>query len=517
MSIISFKRDDVRSGPRLRTPSPPRDAYEPLTPPPQVPGTKRAGFLERHPSNRYELPAVTPSFYGETTSRVNNVQQTLSQKHQIPGAIQPRAPTSPTRPPPNSTSSSLASPVFNSTTLNPPRQRHREENSESQPLPDERPNKRARSELLRSPEYPPQASRPSTSHIPSYQWLYGEQVVTEHSMNINEEIHPPIPERKRHPSEVDLEIAQSLLSLFSSTPRLASRQLPSLLSPSTGVGPDAAQDVHSLLSPNGVGLPVPLTVQTHTPPEDPYALSAQAEPQESLQGDKSKSSTIMQASSKKKSTHRRSSASTPGRKASVGKSAVEKDTLGGPQHIPEQLHSPQSLGLEPYADRSPKNTEKRASEADIMAEAKAEVATKPRRLSTSNLAATSDFLASVSSSQNRAVSVPTDTGMTIGEPAAEATAVASTREGQVDEPSDPVTVCAGCNFASTWSGESSHWISCDGCGHWFHFACAGFKNEREVRSVDKFFCRTCRPVHGPTTCKSGPIFMTVAYVTNSIY
>ncbi|KZF24406.1 Clavaminate synthase-like protein, partial [Xylona heveae TC161] len=64
-------------------------------------------------------------------------------------------------------------------------------------------------------------------------------------------------------------------------------------------------------------------------------------------------------------------------------------------------------------------------------------------------------------------------------------------------------VCAGCNFSrNTLDGDTNDatsWISCDGCKRWFHFACAGFKNEREVRSVDKFNCRECRPTCGPTT------------------
>ncbi|KAL8794700.1 MAG: hypothetical protein Q9195_002775 [Heterodermia aff. obscurata] len=65
-------------------------------------------------------------------------------------------------------------------------------------------------------------------------------------------------------------------------------------------------------------------------------------------------------------------------------------------------------------------------------------------------------------------------------------------------------MCAACNFTrSTVDGEtdnnSTSWISCDACKSWFHFACAGFKNEREVRGVDKFRCRKCKPIHGSTT------------------
>ena len=74
------------------------------------------------------------------------------------------------------------------------------------------------------------------------------------------------------------------------------------------------------------------------------------------------------------------------------------------------------------------------------------------------------------------------------------------------QPSSAMTtaVCAACNFARNSvaiekDDNSTSWISCDACKDWFHFACAGFKNEREVRSVDKFRCRKCKPVHGATT------------------
>ena len=65
-------------------------------------------------------------------------------------------------------------------------------------------------------------------------------------------------------------------------------------------------------------------------------------------------------------------------------------------------------------------------------------------------------------------------------------------------------VCAACNFSrSTADGEidssSTSWICCDACKAWFHFACAGFKTEREVRAVDKYRCRKCKPSHGATT------------------
>ncbi|KAL4806474.1 JmjC domain-containing histone demethylation protein 1 [Aspergillus unguis] len=63
--------------------------------------------------------------------------------------------------------------------------------------------------------------------------------------------------------------------------------------------------------------------------------------------------------------------------------------------------------------------------------------------------------------------------------------------------------CATCNLVripieNEDQGDVT-WISCDGCKRWFHIVCAGFKNDREVRTVDKFICKSCRPIHGQTT------------------
>jgi len=73
----------------------------------------------------------------------------------------------------------------------------------------------------------------------------------------------------------------------------------------------------------------------------------------------------------------------------------------------------------------------------------------------------------------------------------------------LQEPTSATAVCATCKFTRSkgieTENDSTSWIGCDACKSWFHFACAGFKNEREVRSVDKFRCRRCKPIHGSTT------------------
>ena len=66
------------------------------------------------------------------------------------------------------------------------------------------------------------------------------------------------------------------------------------------------------------------------------------------------------------------------------------------------------------------------------------------------------------------------------------------------------SVCASCNFSRNnltidTENNATSWICCDACKDWYHFACAGFKNEREVRGVDKYRCKACKPKHGATT------------------
>ena len=76
-----------------------------------------------------------------------------------------------------------------------------------------------------------------------------------------------------------------------------------------------------------------------------------------------------------------------------------------------------------------------------------------------------------------------------------------------DLPSHPTmaaAACAKCHFVRNSDGvepetDSTSWISCDACKSWFHFACAGFKSVREVRGVDKYRCKSCKPIHGSTT------------------
>ena len=94
-------------------------------------------------------------------------------------------------------------------------------------------------------------------------------------------------------------------------------------------------------------------------------------------------------------------------------------------------------------------------------------------------------------------------GMATRAPASTSSAI-NVGESILSQKAIPGSICAACKFSRNSSSMDSEynatsWISCDACKSWFHFACAGFRNEREVRSVDKFRCKACKPMHGATT------------------
>ncbi|ERF72837.1 hypothetical protein EPUS_04272 [Endocarpon pusillum Z07020] len=101
------------------------------------------------------------------------------------------------------------------------------------------------------------------------------------------------------------------------------------------------------------------------------------------------------------------------------------------------------------------------------------------------------------------------------EPKASATLVeqlaASAAEASVIEEKKPRRIqpttqapCGKCNSLQAITGNEDHdgqisWIGCNGCQRWFHIICAGFKDSRETRTVDKYICADCEPVKGQTT------------------
>lgn len=76
-------------------------------------------------------------------------------------------------------------------------------------------------------------------------------------------------------------------------------------------------------------------------------------------------------------------------------------------------------------------------------------------------------------------------------------------ESGMDTDTSSQAHCAFCKLsrAPLAGGDDAEvtWVNCDGCNRWFHIVCAGFKDDHEIRTVDKFICLECRPTHGPTT------------------
>lgn len=70
------------------------------------------------------------------------------------------------------------------------------------------------------------------------------------------------------------------------------------------------------------------------------------------------------------------------------------------------------------------------------------------------------------------------------------------------KPEVQAEVCAHCKQLQRDTDEDQTtmlWISCNACERWYHSICAGFRDKREARSVDKFVCKDCEPEHGTTT------------------
>lgn len=98
--------------------------------------------------------------------------------------------------------------------------------------------------------------------------------------------------------------------------------------------------------------------------------------------------------------------------------------------------------------------------------------------------------------------LPVDFGDGIPQPDSEQNRAPPKKQRRV-KPEVQAEVCAACQRLqlSTVDEEGTvmFWISCDACNRWFHAECAGFKTKADARSVDKYVCKDCEPVHGKTT------------------
>lgn len=548
MSYHSFKPQFTTSSHvRFRTPSPPRDAIEPLTP--LAAHTRSVDYettklRERRGSHYTPQKEWGPNYTlgGDETESEDDTRDvhTGAAQHSYESAARPH--TQPIASPIDKLASVA---LGTSPTFSPRSQQYRSHAHQPQSAPsywahsdpqyqyppaahpqygiEERPTKRARSEVLASPQQFQSFSRPVTSYHPSGGW----------SFNVNEPAHsgyqaaPYQPSGNGHGS--DYQDAELLLFFKSGAADQAATSSGSHGQPgawangwsATKIEPPAnaaqgvsevpgqdqtaatweaqgyqAQQQPQLLDTHSWNVgrevtgvqddpPAGTVIQTHTPPDDTSHSAPDADAPYSIE-------------QPKKSYRGWPRGKPRGPRAKTGtkktsKSAKTKDgsSASASTDAPEQLRSPQSL-LEDIPEGA--STKERPQN-----EPTAEKAPEERRHSLPQLPSQHDQSRTSFSGPVRSLSVPPDIAMIV-----RPTPHASNSQPEEPSATKESTICAVCHFSpNTLSGEESRtWMQCDGCKRWFHFACAGFK-ERVVRTVDKFFCKDCKPKHGSTTCTCG--------------
>lgn len=405
---------------------------------------------------------------------------------------------------------------------------HQAYGDRSIPLYEERPSKRARSEFFPSTQaVQQQYSRPATSHVPHCSYNVEQMVDNGTRMyqdNQPSALHPDESSSKRlSDAQLLLDFHRAVSSSHSvqtqhlsvkrhsiSHPQSHQAQAARFVEPTSPyvaasysqVGPldlrypPADNDNHSHTRPlpaaSSEHTRVVLTVQTHTPPEETLGTILSRVEVEGEDGEEKKPKKH-QGWPKGKPRGPRTTPAMSKRKKSTPKpkSAPSIST----STVPGQLHSPQSLPAE-GSDISRPLATNTSSTYDLIPR---EAASQPRRRSFSHTTSLAPHSGGVHPSVSRARSVPVQSNPTATLSTVESSAAAEHRE----DPLSQTTICAGCHSSDslTLIGDGEQWISCDGCKGWFHFVCAGFRSEREVREIDKFYCDGCQPKFGNTTSR----------------
>ncbi|KAF1979480.1 hypothetical protein BU23DRAFT_522751 [Bimuria novae-zelandiae CBS 107.79] len=541
MRVSTFKPQPGQAPTRSATP--PRPVWEPLSPilrPQQAPLANPAGSTDdRSPSGNDAASAsqrIQPQNAGFSARLQRESAAAATYGQSLPSAPLPPlgAPYSPALCPPiealaDAAMSSLhASPTFGeparrplqlpaspSTFVHSPGHRapkHAYAVDGSYPYT-ERPAKRARSDYFSSPQYGQQHHpRPATSHIPG--WSYNVEQMVDNGHRMYHDTARPVQYHHDESSMKRLSDAQLLMDFAtaasSSTPRRDSTTKRWSFSHQEASSPYSRQQHGqvsnpyigaSLLPPHHNHVPTPeyknasvpppatsetvldeVSTQTETPPED-FAgteefptLSSAVIPPDS----KSKKA---QGWPKGKPRGNRNGVSAAKRKRSTPKPKPLSSTVPEP---PKQLHSPQSLPAEQHDV-----VDNEATTGPPPFQPPQDASPKARRHSFAN---TSPTTVPPHSSQglSRALSAPLDTA---------APTAPSFIPPLPKSTIEPETICATCSSSNSeiTIGDGEQWIRCDGCKEWHHYVCAGFQSEREVRDVDKFYCRQCQPKFGETT------------------
>ncbi|KAH7115155.1 hypothetical protein B0J11DRAFT_584460 [Dendryphion nanum] len=433
---------------------------------------------------------------------------------------------------------------------------------------EERPSKRARSEFLPSPQNDrtgQQHSRPATSHIP--QWSYNVEHMVDNGLRMYHDNHAASSATDDNNSK-RLSDAQLLLDFavsvsHSTLPRtetsrrwsVSHQQQVYVFPPmenaeaarprlgtaySEAMLPEQQQQHHPHypaplpfpLPTDRVSMPVPdqflvvaaeptpvaPAIQTRTPPEESLSAST-LHAEDDGDNNEGKRPKKHQGWPKGKPRGPRNSVGTSKRKKMISKPKTTTLTAvpsgATTSTIPGPLHSPQSLPAEHHDARSSANAVPAPAPAFEPSSQDLDLRTRRHSFSFSNASMPSvpTCHENPTSHLHRAQSVPLGTSVDIILPTNHTTR--SGEQHHEEEEMGQTTICGGCNSSDshTMIGDGEQWISCDGCKGWFHFVCAGFKSEREVREIDKFYCDGCQPKFGNTTKvrKSGRSHRTVDY------
>lgn len=374
---------------------------------------------------------------------------------------------------------------------------------------DERPAKRARSELYASPQHGQPQSRPATSHIPG--WSYSVEHMAASGTRMYHDAHAQQPR-----GEDRLSDAQLLLDFFTVAAHTAQSPPSTAKRWSLPQGPDAPQPSQPLfepITPYAAAVPpadpllsrtqafadvqrlpeLPLpppdvaeSGQTQTPPDESQPVVQETVPAEEAKPRKH------QGWPKGKPRGPRSNPSSSKRKRATPKpKSASSGNTSGPQ---SQLESPQSLPAE--QSLAP------PTDGPILSQQPVDHMRNPHfhvRRHSFSTTSPPPFSTAFPSTYLRAQSLPLGTPEATPAPANPLRQ--PTKKAAVEQPD---LICAACKSSDSEVkvGDGEQWIGCDGCKEWYHYACAGFSSEREVRDVNKFYCEPCRPKFGETTSRS---------------
>ncbi|KAJ9648733.1 JmjC domain-containing histone demethylation protein 1 [Coniosporium tulheliwenetii] len=413
---------------------------------------------------------------------------------------------------------------------------------------DERPSKRARSEFLPSPQQSSGHTRPATSHVPTMGWSYNVEQMADNGSKMHQghrraaSYHHQHDVQERRISQAEADAAEVLLLFYQQSARPAAKPEPATAptgewttsNPAVASSssqqevvaehtmplsdvpqeyiaqPLAEPDMQRLIehhrtaeestpahsSHKQSAIPA---LQTHTPPEETRygetANGVKMDTQEQLEPKKGKAH---QGWPKGRPRGPRARAQHAKRVSKSGSKAAGSVSTSVSNDGTDQLQSPQSLPADVTSSLiEQQSLFGRGSVDNYLRDAKQELLSRKRRNSITQIVPSGPDVHV--GDVPRPASVPPEIAMAV-KPHLAATDPSSLVRTKPQRHAAQVTICAGCNSTpGTSTADADQWISCNGCKAWFHFACAGFTTEREVRSVAKFFCADCKPKHGPTT------------------